>query len=234
MRELKKELTTKIQIKRINKKGEEVVYNYERKVPNPRYKSNEQRIAEAKEYYFSKYPDELNEDTFKYCEDHHVFVDIKGNAYSENIKKGKLKLNPTNHDYTNIGSPSTSIGIVMMKAFGKYIPGMDVDHIVSLRKGGTNELSNLQMLTHEENMAKMIKELGHAPNEGMCGKDHVRSKPVLQLNKDGSFVKEWESQNLAATTLGIEQCQICACVNMNEKRTSKFRTAKGYIWKNKD
>lgn len=234
MREFKKELTTKFQIKRINKKGEEVVYNYERKVPNPRYKSNEQRIAEAKEYYFNKYPDELNEDTFKYCEDHHVFVDIKGNAYSENIKKGKLKLKPTNHDYTNVGSPSTSIGIVMMKAFGKYIPGMDVDHIVSLRKGGTNELSNLQMLTHEENMAKMIKELGHAPNEGMCGKDHVRSKPVLQLNKDGSLVKEWESQNLAATTLGIEQCQICSCVNMNKKRTSKFRTAKGYIWKNKD
>lgn len=41
MRNLKKELTTKIQIKRINKKGEEVVYNYERKVPNPRYKSIE-------------------------------------------------------------------------------------------------------------------------------------------------------------------------------------------------
>lgn len=233
MRELKKELTTKIQIKRINKKGEEVVYNYVKVVPNPRYKSIEQRLLEAKEYYLSKYP-KLNEDTFKYCSDHHVFVDIKGNAYSENIKKGKLKLHHTHDDYKNVGTPATTIGIVMMKAFGKYIPGMDVDHIVSLKNGGTNELSNLQMLTHEENMAKMIKELGHAPNEGICGKDHVKSKPVLQCDLNGKIIKEWESQNLAAINLGIEQSQICSCVNMNKSRTTKFRTAKGYVWKNKD
>lgn len=231
MRNLKKELTTKIQIKRINKKGEEVVYNYERKVPNPRYKSIEQRIAEAKEYYFSKYPNELNEDTFKYCKEAKLFADIDGNIYSLNINKGILNKNPTNHGYvTNNGFPAHRI---VLLAFGKYEEGKEVDHINNNRED--NRLCNLRMLTHAENMRKQIEDNGGVHhNTGICGKDHVRSKPVLQLNKDGSFVKEWESQNLAAINLGISQAQISNCVNANKTRTTKFKSAHGYIWKNKD
>jgi 5-methylcytosine-specific restriction protein A len=42
----------------------------------------------------------------------------------------------------------------------KTVPATDVDHIVTLRKGGTNERSNLQSLCHSCHSAKTVSEDG--------------------------------------------------------------------------
>lgn len=237
MREYKKTIIRKIKRQVVNTEGETIVYEYIYENPNPHYKSEEQQIQElnnkiktAKEYYFSKNP-KLNDDNFKYCKEAKLFADIDGNIYSLNISKGILTKNPTNHGYiTNNGFAAHQI---VLLAFGKYEEGKEVDHINNNRED--NRLCNLRMLTHAENMRKQIEDNGGIHhNEGICGKDHVRSKPVLQLNKDGSLVKEWESQNLAAVNLGIAQAQICSCAKANATRTTKFKSAHGYIWKNKD
>lgn len=237
MREYKKTITFKIIRKVMNADGEIAIYEYEYEKPNPKYKSEEQQIQElnnkvqaAKEYYFLNNP-KLNDSNFRYCKEAKLFADIDGNIYSLNIKKGILNKNPTNHGYiTNNGFAAHQI---VLLAFDKYEEGKEVDHINNDRTD--NRLCNLRMLTHAENMRKQIEDNGGIHhNKGVCGKDHVRSKPVLQCDLTGKLIKEWESQNLAALNLGIDQSQISACANMNKTRTSKFITAHGYIWKNKE
>jgi group I intron endonuclease len=52
-------------------------------------------------------------------------------------------------------------------------------------------------------------------------------KKVLQYNKQGEFVKEWESLTKVTESLGIRQGDISNCI------AGKQRTAKGFIWKYK-
>ena len=55
-----------------------------------------------------------------------------------------------------------------------------------------------------------------------------QSIPILQLTKDGMFVKEWPSAKEAERQLGIHQQNICACLKGRRTR------AGGYVWKYKD
>lgn len=142
------------------------------------------KVKAAKEYYFLINPN-LNDDNFKYCKEAKLFADIDGNIYSLNVKKGILTKNPTNHGYiTNNGFAAHQI---VLLAFGKYEEGKEVDHINNNRED--NRLCNLRMLTHAENMLKQIEDNGGIHhNKGVCGKDHVRSKPVLQCDLNGTII----------------------------------------------
>lgn len=53
------------------------------------------------------------------------------------------------------------------------------------------------------------------------------SKPVLQYNKDGEFVKEWKSQSDVERNLGYSQRNISACCR------GKYKSSYGYVWKYK-
>ena len=57
-------------------------------------------------------------------------------------------------------------------------------------------------------------------------KEKVR-KPVIQFNKDGSFVKEWDSARTAGNTLGIQPQSITAVCR------GRYHSYKNYIWKYK-
>jgi len=50
-------------------------------------------------------------------------------------------------------------------------------------------------------------------------------KPVFQFDKEGNFIKEWESGQKAGKELNIETSNINRCCN------NKYRSAGGFIWK---
>ena len=53
-------------------------------------------------------------------------------------------------------------------------------------------------------------------------------KPVVQYDLQGNFIKEWESLQHAALSLGKRNSNICECCK------GKIKTAYGYIWKHKE
>ena len=54
------------------------------------------------------------------------------------------------------------------------------------------------------------------------------SKPVIQLTKDGEFVREWKSMNDVQRNLGYSNGNISSCC------TGRYKSAYNYIWKFKD
>ena len=90
-----------------------------------------------------------------------------------------------------------------------YIPNPDnlpqVDHIDNDKTH--NYVNNLQWITNRDN----------------CRKSN--SKPILQYDLDGEFIREWE----CAADVGKEaQANICYCLK------GKTKSAYGYIWKYKE
>lgn len=64
---------------------------------------------------------------------------------------------------------------------------------------------------------------------GKCGKEHARSRPVTQHDKDtGALIKEWGSANMAATELGFGQGNITSCCK------GKLKQAYGFVWRYAD
>ena len=54
-----------------------------------------------------------------------------------------------------------------------------------------------------------------------------RSIPILQLTKDGTFVKEWQSLSEACRQLGIPRTNIIACLRYGRKSSG------GFVWRYK-
>ena len=62
----------------------------------------------------------------------------------------------------------------------------------------------------------------------MCGRYgvlHHNSKPVLQLDLDGNFIREWDCAADVERELGMCQSNIGLCCR------GKSKAAYGYIWK---
>ena len=126
---------------RSKKRGEIAERNFNHK-PYFKKLSPEEGI----EYYSSLYPGE----EIRYNKEYDVFVSDQGNIFSRHKGRGKHKLNHDIHGY--VGVKGTTVHKVVMKTFGKYIEGMDVDHINGIRDD--NRLCNLQMLSHSDNIKK--------------------------------------------------------------------------------
>ena len=56
------------------------------------------------------------------------------------------------------------------------------------------------------------------------GKDNHRSKPIIQLDLDGSFVNRWENARDIERTIGIDYRYVSRCCN------HKCKTAHSYIF----
>lgn len=56
----------------------------------------------------------------------------------------------------------------------------------------------------------------------------VQKKAVLQFDKDGNFIKEWDSQGAASRELKLQQSKI------SEVCRGKRKTTGGFIWKYKN
>ena len=60
---------------------------------------------------------------------------------------------------------------------------------------------------------------------GKYGQNHNKSKPVLQLDLDGNFIKQWECASEIQRQLGFRHQNIRNCC------LGKYKTSYGYIWR---
>lgn len=89
-----------------------------------------------------------------------------------------------------------------------------------------NHYSNLEWVTHSENSQHAYDTGLHKPPcLGKFGKDHVASKPIVQYNLDGVFVREWENARQAEREAGFHNGRISDVCN------GKYHSHKGFIFK---
>lgn len=86
-----------------------------------------------------------------------------------------------------------------------------------------NEVSNLEWSTSSENQ-KNAFAIGL--QKARRGKYHSQSIPINQLEKDGAFVKRWDSLGDVVRELGFNKTGITGCC----KKRPKYNTAYGYKW----
>ena len=79
---------------------------------------------------------------------------------------------------------------------------------------------------HLEQMIKCSKIGGKIGGKSPI-KIEKQSIPILQLNKDETFVKEWPSAYEAQRQLGIPSTNICKCLK------GRYQSSGGFIWRYK-
>lgn len=101
----------------------------------------------------------------------------------------------------------------------------EVDHIIPVSEGGTNEASNLRWCTHPENMKNP-----RTMNRMNCSEKPKEKKPklirkIIQYTKKGEFIRTWDSMRCIERELKIHHSEI------SETCSGKRKTAGGYIWR---
>ena len=59
------------------------------------------------------------------------------------------------------------------------------------------------------------------------GKEHHNSKPIIQYDKNGNYIQEWECIRQIERQLGICNQNISKCCK------GKYKSCGGYVWKYK-
>lgn len=129
------------------------------------------------------------------------------------------KLKPTKHgEYYFVSIMKNGVhysrGLhqIVWQAFNGEIPkGYEVDHIDD--NPSNNCLSNLQLLTHQENLLK--KHRHDAISE-------AKSKPIEQYTLDGKFIREWKSAVECAKELCLNRRNINLCCHGKRRSVGGF------------
>ena len=116
-----------------------------------------------------------------------------------------------------------------------HINTIKIDNTVFLNEDGSvnYEKTNLRWVTKKENMNNPLTKTkmqinARKPSKGKYGKKHHRSKPIIQYDKEGNFIKEWDCANDVERVLGISNKHIgSVCLR-------KRKSCGGYIWKYKN
>lgn len=116
-----------------------------------------------------------------------------------------------------------------------HINTIKTDNTVWLNEDGSvnYEKTNLRWVTQKENINNPLTKTkmqinARKPSKGKYGKKHHRSKPIIQYDKDGNFIREWDCANDVERVLGISNKHIgSVCLG-------KRKSCGGYIWKYKN
>ena len=120
--------------------------------------------------------------------------------------------------YLNKVSKCSSVHRLVWLAFNGSIPeNYQINHLNENKTD--NRLENLSLCTAKENM-------NYGTRTERAAK-HFR-KPVLQLDKQGNFIKEWSSSCEIQRQLGYADSHIRSCCR------NVIPSAYGFIWKHKE
>ena len=89
-----------------------------------------------------------------------------------------------------------------------------------------NSIENLEFCSHKHNMQEAWN-LNLISRVRKKGKEHHRSVAVLQYDKNGNYIKEWDCIRQAERELGIYGQNITKCCK------GIYKTCGGFIWKYK-
>ena len=107
-----------------------------------------------------------------------------------------------------------------------HINTIKTDNTVFLNEDGSvnYDKTNLRWVTPKENSNNPLSIMNKS--ESKKGIKNNRHQPVLQYDKDGNFIREWDTMTEAETTLNITHKIHYVC-------QGKRKTCGGYIWKHK-
>lgn len=111
----------------------------------------------------------------------------------------------------------------------------DIDHIIPISEGGTDEASNLRWTDQSGNMRNpntleklknriFTEETRKKMSLAHIGKISASRKKVYQYTKDKQLINEYESATDAANKNNYDISSICDCCR------GKLKTYKGYKW----
>lgn len=156
----------------------------------------------------------------------HKVKDSRGWEYYR-TRKGKIqKPIKTSVGYFAVAIHGRQIHIHRLVA-ECFIPNPEnkpqVNHIDGCKENNNPE--NLEWVTASENALHSVRVLGNINNccKGVTGKDHPKSKAIVQSLPSGKIVKIWGS-GMDAVRAGYEGSQISRCC------TGKAKLHKGYKW----
>lgn len=156
---------------------------------------------------------------------------ITKHGYKLFIKQKIIKQTTSNCNYKRVQlnkngkGKSYNVHRLVAQAFlSNYNENLQVNHINGIK--GDNNVLNLEMVTPKENQWHSYHILKTKPSmQGHFGSNHVRSIKVKQYDKQGKYIKTWNSLIEASKELNITAC--CISNNCSHRR----KTAGGYIWK---
>lgn len=104
-----------------------------------------------------------------------------------------------------------------------FIPNPDKKPEINHKNGNKldNSVSNLEWNTRSENIK-------HSWDNGLQTVSEKIVRPIIQYDKQGNFIKEWESAAEVERQLKISNGNISSCCS------GKRKTAGSYIWKYKE
>lgn len=158
-------------------------------------------------------------------------VSNQGNVKSVCSSK-MLKSSPNNCGYYKVElykNKKSKVFYVHRLVAISFIPNPEnkkqVNHIDGNK--ANNNVSNLEWCTASENQIHAINHnlRERSPMIGRKGYMHPTSKKILQYDKSGNFIREWDCVSDAAKSLNIRS----GCISNNLCQRTK--SSKGYIWK---
>lgn len=150
-------------------------------------------------------------------------------------KKGRMLKLINSHGYKKVGLGKDNQKDVHRLVAEAFIPNLDnkpqVDHIIPVRNGGTNDVWNLRWATQKENLnnEKTIEHFRKIRHD----------KTIVQLSLDGEYINEFSSSRDAEQKTGVNQSDILKCCKGKyfDGRDGKWYNVKqrgGFIWRYKE
>lgn len=163
----------------------------------------------SKEKPASKIAD-LTKNWIKLTFNENYVINIDGEV--ANLKTGLIVKGSERNGYLRITirNKQYSIHRLVWETFNEPIPeGYYIDHIDGNKSN--NALSNLRLVTQSDNMKNAMKN------------GHKGQISVLQYDKKGNFIQEFESIQKAADAMGVSHAAIRSAIDRNG-------TCNNYIW----